>query len=103
MSAFDSPTEAQPEETSRRRIRAANLQCYRLLHPSAARFCQPSFYWRYNMLPGTSEEMDTSGFSVESAVRQRYGGAAQATEAALCCPVSYDRRYLEAIPNEVLE
>ncbi|HYR59073.1 MAG TPA: methyltransferase domain-containing protein [Chthoniobacteraceae bacterium] len=39
----------------------------------------------------------------ESAVKQRYSGAAQAREAALCCPVEYDRRYLEIIPDEVIE
>jgi hypothetical protein len=39
----------------------------------------------------------------ESAVRQRYGAAAQATEPGLCCPVQYDRRFLEIIPAEVID
>lgn len=39
----------------------------------------------------------------ESAVRERYGAAARAREATLCCPVNYDPRYLEAIPAEILE
>lgn len=39
----------------------------------------------------------------EEAVRERYSGAARAREASLCCPVSYDPRYLEAIPEEILE
>jgi arsenite methyltransferase len=39
----------------------------------------------------------------ESAVKERYSGAAMAPEAALCCPVEYDRRYLEVIPAEVIE
>ena len=39
----------------------------------------------------------------ETAVKGRYGLAAQAQEAELCCPVDYDSRYLEAIPAEVLE
>lgn len=39
----------------------------------------------------------------ESSVKQRYAGAAQAREPALCCPVDYDRRYLEVIPAEVIE
>jgi ubiquinone/menaquinone biosynthesis C-methylase UbiE len=39
----------------------------------------------------------------ESAVKHRYANAAAAPEAALCCPVEYDRRYLEIIPPEVLE
>lgn len=39
----------------------------------------------------------------EVAVKERYGAAAQAQEAALCCPVDYDPRYLEIIPEEVIE
>jgi arsenite methyltransferase len=41
--------------------------------------------------------------SSESATRERYAAAARAPEAALCCPVDYDPRYLEAIPAEVIE
>src|SRR5436190_2974422 len=40
---------------------------------------------------------------VEDAVRQRYSGGAQAVEQALCCAVPYDPRYLEAIPEEILQ
>jgi arsenite methyltransferase len=40
---------------------------------------------------------------VEDAVRQRYSAAAEASEAALCCPVEYDPRYLEMIPDEIIE
>jgi arsenite methyltransferase len=39
----------------------------------------------------------------ETAVRARYAGAAQASEAALCCPVEYDKKYLAVIPPEVIE
>src|SRR5437762_9429746 len=39
----------------------------------------------------------------ESVVRNRYSAAAHAPDTALCCPVEYDRRYLEIIPAEVLE
>ncbi|MFQ5478986.1 MAG: methyltransferase domain-containing protein [Candidatus Binatia bacterium] len=39
----------------------------------------------------------------EAAVRQRYSKAAQEREAALCCPVDYDPRYLDAIPAEVIQ
>lgn len=39
----------------------------------------------------------------ENAVRERYRGAAQQPEAALCCPVDYDPKYLAAIPAEVVE
>lgn len=41
--------------------------------------------------------------SSETTVQERYASAARATEAALCCPVDYDPRYLEAIPSEVIE
>lgn len=41
--------------------------------------------------------------NVEAAVRDRYSAAAKQVEAALCCPVSYDRRFLEVIPPEILE
>jgi len=41
--------------------------------------------------------------SQENAVRDRYAKAAQSREQALCCPVDYDPRYLEAIPAEVIE
>ena len=40
---------------------------------------------------------------VEATVRERYSGAAHSREQALCCPVIYDSRYLDAIPKEVLE
>ena len=39
----------------------------------------------------------------EAAVRERYEKAARAREKKLCCPVSYDLKYLEAIPQEILE
>ena len=39
----------------------------------------------------------------ESAVRNRYSSAAGQREAELCCPVDYDRKYLEVIPKEVIE
>lgn len=51
-------------------------------------------------------EIATSGngkLNVDAAVRDRYSRAAQAAEAALCCPVDYDPRYLEIIPDEILE
>jgi SAM-dependent methyltransferase len=42
-------------------------------------------------------------FDVEGAVRSRYGAAAREREEALCCPVDYEPRHLDAIPPEVLE
>ena len=40
---------------------------------------------------------------VERAVLNRYSKAAGARETALCCPVEYESRYLEAIPQEILD
>lgn len=39
----------------------------------------------------------------ETAVRERYSGAASAREQDLCCPTSYDPGLLAAIPDEVLQ
>ncbi len=40
---------------------------------------------------------------IEAAVRERYTIAALERESSLCCPVDYDPRYLEVIPQAVLE
>lgn len=50
-----------------------------------------------------SSETCCGELNVESAVRERYSSAAHQAEAALCCPVSYDRKFLEIIPSEILE
>lgn len=50
-------------------------------------------------VPGIS----TQPLNVEQAVRERYSQAAQSREAALCCPVNYDARFLEIIPQEIIE
>ncbi len=47
--------------------------------------------------------MKNSAVIVEDSVRERYANAARASEAALCCPVDYDPKYLKAIPSEVIE
>ena len=44
-----------------------------------------------------------STINAESVVKQRYTGAAHRPEAALCCPINYDPRYLKIIPPEVIE
>ena len=41
--------------------------------------------------------------NVEGAVKDRYSAGASCCEPSLCCPVTYDPRYLEAIPAEVVE
>jgi SAM-dependent methyltransferase len=45
----------------------------------------------------------TATIDSDHAVRERYAAAARVREAALCCPVDYEARYLAAIPQEVIE
>ena len=45
----------------------------------------------------------TNPRSTESSVASRYAAAAQVPEAALCCPVEYNRDLLKIIPQEVIE
>jgi arsenite methyltransferase len=40
---------------------------------------------------------------METAVRGRYGAAAQLKEETLCCPVEYDSQYLKILPAEIVE
>lgn len=47
--------------------------------------------------------MSSTQSTVRSEVENRYASAARAQEAALCCPVEYDGKWLEAIPKEVIE
>jgi arsenite methyltransferase len=47
--------------------------------------------------------MSNVTLDVEQAVRNRYAEAAKKVERELCCPVSYDPKLLEAIPQEVLD
>ncbi|MCB9800380.1 MAG: methyltransferase domain-containing protein [Candidatus Omnitrophica bacterium] len=41
--------------------------------------------------------------NLEQAVKTRYAQGAKIREEALCCPTSYDPRYLKVIPQEILE
>ena len=50
----------------------------------------------------TPDRLSTDA-DVEKSVVERYGAGAQAVEAALCCPVDYDPRFLAVIPREVLD
>lgn len=47
--------------------------------------------------------MDASPLNVEHAVIERYSSASRSTEPSLCCPVEYDPRYLEVLPDELIE
>ena len=42
-------------------------------------------------------------YNVEDEVVTRYAAVAQAVEAALCCPTSYDPKYLKILPQEIIE
>ncbi len=41
--------------------------------------------------------------NVEAAVRDRYAAGARSVQPELCCPVDYDPRFLEVIPQEILD
>lgn len=45
----------------------------------------------------------TPPLDVESAVRDRYSNASKEFEQNLCCAVDYDAKYLEAIPDEIIQ
>ena len=47
--------------------------------------------------------MDTTVTGAERQVLDRYADAAQERESALCCPVQYDPKFLDAIPQEILD
>jgi SAM-dependent methyltransferase len=47
--------------------------------------------------------MSAVGNGIEEAVKSRYSEAALARQASLCCPTSYDKQLLAAIPEEVIE
>jgi len=40
---------------------------------------------------------------IEQAVRKRYAKGAKVKEKSLCCPTSYDPKYLKVIPKEIIE
>lgn len=47
--------------------------------------------------------MNNPSAFTENATRKRYAAAARQNDSALCCPVDYDPRYLEVIPEEVVK
>ena len=44
-----------------------------------------------------------SSIDSDRAVRERYSLAATATEPSLCCNVTYESRFLDAIPQEIID
>ncbi|MEQ8787588.1 MAG: methyltransferase domain-containing protein [Pirellulaceae bacterium] len=53
--------------------------------------------------PAESSQPENAGINIEEVVRERYSTASQSVEAALCCPVEYEPRHLEVLPQELLE
>ena len=47
--------------------------------------------------------MNASQLNIEGAVTERYSQASLEAEAALCCPVDYDARWLEVLPAELID
>jgi arsenite methyltransferase len=41
--------------------------------------------------------------NLEKAVLERYQAGAKQAEASLCCPTDYEQRYLEILPDEIIE
>src|SRR3989338_10373469 len=52
---------------------------------------------------GRSRSVLRERVNIEQAVRERYAQGAKIKEEALCCPTSYDPKYLKVIPREILE
>jgi SAM-dependent methyltransferase len=50
----------------------------------------------------TASSIQNLPMNTQSAVRDRYAAGAKSREDSLCCPVDYDRKYLEVIPEEVI-
>jgi len=47
--------------------------------------------------------MNAKGLNVEQAVRERYSAASKEQVPALCCPVNYEKQYLEVLPQELID
>ena len=47
--------------------------------------------------------MDTESQTTEQGVLERYAEASEAVQPSLCCAVSYDPRYMKAIPQEIID
>jgi hypothetical protein len=47
--------------------------------------------------------MSVVSLDIEREVLKRYEATSKAREDTLCCPVEYEGKYLEAIPQEILD
>ncbi|HEV8716450.1 MAG TPA: methyltransferase domain-containing protein [Candidatus Binatia bacterium] len=45
----------------------------------------------------------TQLMNVEQVVQEWYAAGAKQAESALCCPVTYDSRYLAGLPQEIID
>jgi len=52
---------------------------------------------------GNRMTQQESGIDLEHAVRHRYTAAAAEREQALCCPVEYEGKYLEVLPQDLVD
>tara|TARA_Y100000385_G_scaffold51318_1_gene48267 strand:+ start:3458 stop:4627 length:1170 start_codon:yes stop_codon:yes gene_type:complete len=50
-----------------------------------------------------STDVEATNSDLREEVQKRYGEGAKAVEAALCCPIDYDPKYLKIIPQDVLD
>ena len=52
----------------------------------------------------TKIELETPmGYDIESAVLERYEAGARQQQPSLCCPTSYDKNYLDILPQEIID
>lgn len=47
--------------------------------------------------------LDATPLNIENAVTERYSSASRSTEPSLCCPVDYNLKYLEVLPQELID
>ncbi|MEC9091622.1 MAG: methyltransferase domain-containing protein [Planctomycetota bacterium] len=47
--------------------------------------------------------MNQTPLNIEDAVKERYSAASEHQEQALCCPVNYENKYLEVLPQELID
>ena len=50
-----------------------------------------------------NSESENNKLNHKEAIQNRYGSAAIEKESCLCTPVSFNPKYLDAIPREVIE
>jgi len=53
--------------------------------------------------PTNDKTSQLQTLNIEREVKNRYAQGAKRVEASLCCPVEYNRKYLEVIPKEIIE